>query len=379
MSGKESAATRRILAAFGEPDEFFGVTLADLKLLVPTVFAGAIIAGNTPAVMQPAGYAGGTGLVLACILLIYATPEYHTAPTWLRDRLSYLTTPGRFVRDGSDDASRDAPRAHPPVARDETGEDTGPIGAVIATDGPGDSRSLTGLQRFLSRDAGRRADESLFGAVEVEPANMALATDADWEHAVEGFGAAVNGLDFPFQIYSTVTTVDPERITAGYRSRLRRDESGVTADFQNLIAAYATQFPTEFAKRGTGTRRYYVIVPVKPLDVQTRGSGVDQAGLIDRLCDLPYVGGFMLTIVAFRRQESVAERRQRQLAELDRRLDAIEHGLRSISGCSTRRLTTDELAGLLDDYWTGAQPGASDENLTPRTAPIITTEQEDPQ
>lgn len=377
MSRKQGTPARRILAAFGEPDEFLGFTLGDLKLLIPVLFSGLIIAGNTPAVLQPAGYVAGGGLVLVCLFVIYATPSHQTTSEWLHDRVEFATAPARFVRGGGPEASDDPRQLHPAVEEEDTATDSGPIGAVVRHTAPGDSTSLTGLRRFLPGDAGHRTDATLYGAVEVTPANMALATDADWERAVEGFATAVNSIEFSFQIYSTVTPVDPASITDGYRERLGDGDLDETPAFRDLVATYAQQFPREFGRRGTGTRRYYIIVPVGPRDGRSAGSRSEHDGLLAQLQDLAYVGGFIRTVTAFHAAESAAERRHFQRTELDRRLEAITHGLRGIDGCSTRRLETGELASLLSTFWSGdSEPSTAEP--TPRMAPLITTEQESP-
>jgi len=367
---------RRILAAFGETDKFAGFTAGDLKLFLPTLFAGLIIAGSTPDPLQPAGYVAGGGLIMTCLVIIYATPQYQTAPVWLRDRLQFLRRPRVLHRGGGTQSSAPQTDCHPSVEKEASTEATGAVGAIFARTGRGNTGSLTRLRRFLPRGVARRDDEYLFGAVEVTPANMALATDADWEHAVGGFAAAINGIDFHIQVYSTVRPVDPERITAGYRNRLNADAE-MTEQFEQLVTTYAERLPQEFAQRGTGLRRYYVIIPVSPVDVQKTRSSVDQASLVGRLCDLPYIGGFVKTLSAFRQEESIEERRHRQRVELDRRLDAISQGLRRISGCSTRRLDTPALARLLDEFWSGSTAPDEPEMPAPRTAQFVTTDTED--
>jgi len=224
---------------------------------------------------------------------------------WIRDRLRFLHRPRILRRDGSDQSSTETVVSHPPV-EDEALPDESGTGAILGGVEPENTRSLTQLRRFLSRGAGQRDDGYLFGAIEVTPANMALATDADWEHAVEGFTAAINGLDFPIQIYSTVRPVDPETIAAGYRDRLKAGSEMPDA-FERLVATYAERLPQEFAQRGTGLRQYYVIVPVSPLDVQRDLLSVDQTSLVDRLCDLSHLGGFVRTLQAFRHDESIEE------------------------------------------------------------------------
>jgi hypothetical protein len=367
MSGQGGQPSRRILAAFGEPDEFFGFTLADLKLLLPALFAGLIVAGNTPTAVRPLGWAVGGGLVLGALVVVYAAPEYQTAPAWLREKLRYAVAPSRFVpRAGERDPTGEQLR--PAVEADSAPVDHRGIGRRNA----GEAESLTELERFhVGVDAGERADGYVFGALRVAPANMALATRGDWERTAEQFGAVVNGIEFPFQVYSRVTPVDPERITAGYRDRLEAGAPDATPAFRELVATYARRLPREFAQRGTGVREYYVVVSVSPLAVQTGASRLGETGLLAQLGDLPYVGGFLRGFSARRSGSDTEEVRARQVAELDRRLNVVADGLRRIDGCRGTRLGTTELVELLDDFWSGPET-ATGSSPRPRTSPVVT-------
>jgi hypothetical protein len=370
MSLQDRRPSRRILAAFGEPEEFFGFTLADLKLLLPALFTGLIIGGNTPAAIQPAGWLLGGALVVASLIVIYAAPDHQTATAWLWEKVRYSLTPSRFVLDATDERSSTADELHPTVESSDGSGESAVLSGEVAL---GDTESLTEFERFhLKADTGERADGYVFGALRVEPANMALATRDDWERVAEQFGAVVNGIEFPFQIYSRGTPVDPERITAGYRDRLDGDDLQATPAFRELVATYAQRFPDEFAQRGTGVREYYVVVPVSPLAVQTGGSRLGEDGLLAQLGELPYVGGFIRGFTAARSSTAHEETRTRQLAELDRRLNTLADGLRRIEGCRSDRLASEELAAVLDDFWTGSETLTTASTQPPRSSPVVT-------
>lgn len=231
------------------------------------------------------------------------------------------------------------------------------------------TQDLTSIDRFhVAHRAGKRDDGYVFGAVQVSPANMALATQTDWQNAVNRLGSIVNGIEFPFQIYSTVTPVDPERITKGYRDRLEDQTADLKPEFRSLLQTYQEKLPREFERRGTSIREFYIIVSVSALDVHRDLNSVNEAGILAKLEDLSYVGGFVTTLRASRRDVSPEELEAKQVAELDHRLTTIEEELSGLDGCSTTRISTPELAALLKDFW---EPGArNDDEPTP---PIRTT------
>ena len=370
--------TKRILTEFGEPEEFFGFTFGDLKLLIPALFLGMFIVGNTPETFRLVGWGIAGGLVLTMLILIYASPGHQTTENWLKSRLHYLRQPsvvalspahGRGEIDNVDELS--------PEVEDQRNMPDGGAAAIIGDHLPDSSRTtstqeLTNVERFhVAHRAGKRDDGYVFGAVQVHPANMALATHADWEHAVERLGSIVNGIEFPFQIYSTVTPVDPERITKGYRDRLGDRTTDLNSDFQALLQTYQEKLPREFARRGTSIREFYIIVPVSVLDVQRDVNAVNDAGILATLENLSYVGGFVTTFRASRRDVSPEELEAKQLAELDHRLTTIEEEIAGLDGCSTTRISTSDIAALLKDFWEPATRTDDDPAPTVRETPVV--------
>lgn len=370
--------TRRILTEFGEPEDFFGFTLSDLKLLIPALFAGMFVIGNTPAEIRAVGWSIGTGLLVGMLILIYASPGHLTTEAWLKSRLQHtiqpalltLTPPGEAAKAGSSDEFT-------PNVEDDRDASEAEAMDGIAEKLPNGSRTsgtqdLTDIDRFhVPHRAGKREDGYVFGAVQVHPANMALATRADWEQAVNRFGSVVNGIEFPFQIYSTDTPVDPERITRGYRERLEDQTADLKPDFRTLLKTYQEKLPREFERRGTSVREFYVIVYISSLDVYRDLKSVNESGILTKLEDLSYVGGFVTTLRASRRDVSREELEAKQVAELDHRLTTIEGEISGLNGCSTTRASTSELAALVKDFW---EPGArSDNEPTPavRTTPVV--------
>lgn len=372
-----SDPTKRMLTEFGEPEEFFGFTLGDLKLLLPALFVGMLVIGNMPAEFGVLGWGIGGGLVLGTLIIIYASPGYQSTQAWLTDRIRYLLQPSVLTHNLLDSETEQQSTEFCPEIDDQQELTQSGVADLLADRLPGSSQTtstqdLTDVDRFhITHRAGERTDGYLFGAVQVHPANMALATQADWEQAVRRFGDIVNGIEFPFQIYSTVTPVDPERITSGYRERFNHGGDELPEEFRALVQAYTEKLPREFARRGTSIREFYIIVPISVLDVQRDTTPVNEAGVLAKLEDLSYIGGFVTTLRARRTEASPAELEAKQVAELDHRLATIEEEIARLDGCSTTRLSTSELAALLKDFWEPASWTDDDPTPTPRSTPVV--------
>lgn len=373
-----SDPTKRILSEFGEPEEFFGFTFGDLKLLLPAMFLGMLVVGNTPAEVRMVGWGVAAGIVVVTLVLIYASPGHQTTQSWLKARLQYLRRPSVLTLSPANDANATGDTAEYSPEVDDEQETADPVTTHrIAECLPGSSRmtrtqELSRLRRFhVAHRAGERDDGYVFGAVKVHPANMALATGADWERASNRLGIIVNNIEFPFQIYSTVTPVDPERITAGYRNRLQDRTTDLKPEFRALLESYVEKFPREFARRGTSIREFYIIVPVSVLDVQRDVTSVNDEGILAKLEDLPYIGGFVTTFRASRRDVSSEELEAKQLAELNHRLTTIEDEFAGLEDCSTTRISTSELAALLKDFWAPSARTDDDPTLSVRSTPVV--------
>jgi hypothetical protein len=370
--------TKRILGEFGEPEEFFGFALADLKLLIPTLFAGMIVVGNTPASLRVFGWGIAGGMSIGMVLLIYASPRHLSTERWLKARLEYLLQPSVITLLPDRDAGNIvySEGLHPEVddRRDTVNRGAIKQAAEALPNGSGTARTqdLANFDHFhVGHGAGEREDGYVFGAVQVHPANMALATMADWEHAVNRLGSVVNGIEFPFQIYSTVTPVDPERITQGYRERLEDRTTDLNPAFRTLLRTYREKLPHEFARRGTSIREYYVIVCVSALDVHRDRNSVNETGILATLEDLSYVGGFVTTLRTSRRDVSPEELEAKQVAELDHRLTTVEEEFAGLDDCTTTRISTPELAALLKDFWEADSRADDDPLPSVSTTPVV--------
>lgn len=231
--------------------------------------------------------------------------------------------------------------------------------------------SLTQIDRF-HREAGavERVDGTFVAAVEVEPANMALATDDEWDRVADDFGSALNALTFPTQIRTSARPVDPDDITAPYAAR--RDDADVreTPALANIIDVYRRRLPDEFDAKGTSVRDYHILVPVSPTDVQ-----LDEQGATGRLgnIDVRVVGDVLETVVATRSGLDDVELQSEQRAELAERLGDVREAVDGVDGCRAGAVGVDDMARLAEEFWSGERTeyddGAEVDRL--RSFPVV--------
>ena len=344
MSNRSRDPHRRVLDEFGADDEIVGVdidySLDDLKLFIPAMFSALLVVllsarfggrwGTT------IGLVGALAIFLVAGAVVYIAPNHMTPHRWLT----------RIVRFATRETTRSA-------------VDTAP------DDRPD---SLTQVARFVPEaDAVERRDGHFVAAVRVAPANMALATHDKWDSAANALGNALNTLDFPIQIHASARSIDPERITASYRDR--RDDPDVQANdaLRTIVETYETRLPAEFRARGTSLREYHILVPVSIRDVQ-----LAERGATSQLQSLPYVGGLLAFIGAESSGLSNAEIEQQQRETLEQRLDDVQAAIRGLDSCDCEPVSTDRLATLIEEFWTGRRTQYRSSTDRVRSMPVVT-------
>ena len=336
--------SRRILDEFGASDEIFGIeidySLNDLKLFIPAGVVCMFILLATPQWLNIGGILLAIGVLLLTGAFVFVTPSHKSPQQWLADMIMFSRA------------------AHTKTAVAET--------PAKQTD------SLTQVERFLPVSGlVERTDGDLVAALRVSPANLSLATDEEWEAMADSFGSVLNALDFDLQIHSTARPVEPERITSGYRERLDDPDIVENPALGEIIRVYQEKFPAEFESRGTCVREYHILIPVSIREVQ-----LADRGALAKLCDLPVIGGCIRVLGAESTQPTYDEIRARQQEELERRLRAVESGIRDLEGCDAERVSADELSALLEEYWSGERthygPSAGQRNERVRSVPVVT-------
>lgn len=345
-------ATRRILDEFGSDSSIEGLEIDvrpwDLALFLPAVFV-AILAYELAGVpghwaAQGVGIVVGVGAILATAVLIFVTPEGETSTVgWVTQMLAFWRS----------DKERSVVDANPKNRTD----------------------TLTQVSKFHpDTGAVERTDGDVVGGVRVEPANMSLATDQEWNAAADAFGDALNSLEFDVFIHSTGRTIDVDAVVDEFEGR--EDDPDVQANdtLQDLVGMYQTLYRNEFKTDLTNTsvREYYVLVPVGEREVQ-----MEDYGAFSKLTSLPFVGNVIKTIAGAASRMTGAETQAAQNRELASRVEDVEDAIRGVDGCSTEVLSAEELAGAIEEFWTGQRSEYDTGEARMRSVPVVVSETND--
>ncbi|WP_158056554.1 hypothetical protein [Halorussus halophilus] len=339
---------RRILDDVGSDSGFLAfaeISNSDLLFLVPALLAAMV----TLEVVVIATGRFFVGVALAVLVLgvagayVHICPDHRTPLGLLRSFITYHR------------------RETTMTLTNETTDS--------ATDPPPDARKLTQIQTVEPEaDAIRRRDETLVGAVRIEPANLALADRDQWERSARGLGAVLNTLDYPVQIHSSARRVNPAQLTAAYDDRRTDPDVRSTPALAEIVDVYRRRRPQEFRERGTSVRQYHVLVPVGIESVS-----LEEHTWVSRLATIPLVGDPLASLFADvllrdDRREAI-EARQRAL--LDERRSHLSDQLRSVEDIGVQTVPAADLVTLVEEYWSGQRTAYPDAGPHLRTTPVV--------
>lgn len=326
-------ATRRILDQLGEDETVLSTeyTAADLKLLLPGLLIAMVIFGMMPSGWELLGFVLGTFVMVGTVGIIWYAPAHRVAHVWFLDVVNYHT---RYIKGETLMLPHDSDSP------------------------PDEARTLTNIESVLPRwDSVERADGALVGAVRVQPANMALADSSDWETASDELAGFLQSISFDVQLYSTARPVDASQIVAPYRDRLDDPDVRENERLRSVIKEYREMLPSEFARRQTSVREYYMILAVEEMEVYLSDQGV-----LDALHDLPVVGELCEIIGVERSDLSEGDLLVLQQRELNNRLQSVRRGINELPGCRPESVSATRLTDLLEEYWTGEPVQQTDES-----------------
>jgi len=126
-----------------------------------------------------------------------------------------------------------------------------------------------------------RTDGAVVGAVKVDPANMALAANREWEQIVNDWeGYLDNTVDYPIQIYSTTKTFPVEEYMSQYNSRLNDPDVKNRPVLKALIQSFTSWYSEYLGYQGTNQREFYIVIAVQEHEVhQTQKDEIRLTGL----------------------------------------------------------------------------------------------------
>ena len=363
---------RRILDDFGSDSGFLAfadVSNADLLFLVPALLVAMVALEIT--VIATGQFFAGVALALVVLGIagayVYICPDHRTPLGLLRSFIAHhrRETTMTLTTDTDD-----------------------------GTDTPPDVRELTRVRAVEPEaDAIRRRDETLVGALRIEPANLALADPDQWDRAARGLGSVLNSLDYPVQIHSSARRVDPERMTAAYDDRRTDPDVKSTPALQEIVEkcrtahefafqkprpsweeivdVYRRRRPQEFHERGTSIRRYHATIPV---DIQA--VSLQENAWVGRLESVPLVGTLLASVLAdaLMQDERRGAIEERQRSILEERRTHLADQLTSVEGVDVHPVTAADLTTLVEEYWCGQRTEYTDAGPHLRTAPVVTSE-----
>ena len=309
-SSSPNDPTRRVPKKLGESDEFWrGYTLDDLLVGgTPFIVAVLLTAYVIPPEFRYVGYVLGAVALVVGAAAVYATPDHLTASEWVSTYAHHLRRPKEVEHVRYDFDSVREQTDFPESRFHELSERT---------------QELTDVKRVhTNRDAVERLDGAFVGAVRVESANMALATDRRWQENVASFADFFNNsVEWNLQMYSTTTEFPIEDYLRRRERRLGDEDVTRNPVFRRLIEEWLDWYPQELEARGTNIREHYIIVSVRRDEVDDNNGGED--GILRSLCGIPVVGrlfGFFVSDEGLT-EEEVRARALSELAEGFRRVN----------------------------------------------------------
>jgi hypothetical protein len=213
------------------------------------------------------------------------------------------------------------------------------------------------------RDAIERIDGAFIGLVQVDPPNMALATDEQWAQKADAFQDFLNTtVEFPIQIFSTTQAFPAEAYLGHYESRLSDPDVKANPQLQALIEHYVEWYAADLEQRQMTIRDHYIVVSVTPEAVQ-----FERDSVVWKLARIPVLG----TIVRLWRGPSLEEQHEAMFDLLSQRLRRVERGIREIEGCGAHRVPVAEATERIASFWEGEEIEYGDTGQVFRRTPII--------
>lgn len=312
-------SARRIHSTLGGTTTFWrGYTVGELLLFVVPPFL-ALAVSSMPFV--PAGLilpAFGLALAIDVTLFVLhrACPEHLRLTQWLFIRLRWRALPGNYDAGDSGWSPEDAVRL-----------------------------------KAVYPEAVERIDGAMVGAVQVDPANMALKDEESWASAVRSLTDLINStLDFDAKIYVTTHNADNAQYVEAHEQRL--DDPDVTGlpVLSKLVEDFVDRRTDDHGRVDDGTppvREYYLVTWVTDDDVLDLQR--DDRSLLSGLAELPV---FERVFSGYQsRQLTDRERTKHKRRKLAEQLEELRRGADNLYRCRARPVEPTELARLVKEYW----------------------------
>ncbi|WP_336365098.1 hypothetical protein [Halalkalicoccus salilacus] len=350
LQGKKNA-TRRNLDSFGTLSDI-NVAFSDILLLFASLMAFVFLGNIVPEGRNWAIFALATSclLVAGVLIGIYLSPPGMSLYKWLKCKVGF-----RFGSDHRSAHNADSGR----ITKDTTSTN-------------GERRAFEDLTRVdgfaPQADAVWRFDGALIGGCEIDPAELTLASKADWEAAADELGNVINSLEHSGQLRNGSVKIDTEAVKRMFGERMGDSDVRSNPQLQQNVAMYKHQLPAQMESRSASIRGFQFLAPVTMEEVQMQGHRV-----LGRMNELPVIGSGIASMLASR-DLTVAEIRYRQERVMKERRASLEKDLSGITGCDADGLSMDDLINVLEESWTGERVVA--EKRDDRSLPLVTMTRE---
>jgi len=311
-------STNIIHNSLGDTTEFWGgYTLGELFLFAAPVVLFVVVLGM-PFVPASATLPAVLGLVVAegsLFTLRAVRPRYYRLTEWLRVRAFWRVKEEEHTVD----------------------------------DGNQDTRNATRLKRIMPHGI-ERVDGAYVGAVEVQPANMALEDDEQWQKAVQSLTGMVNSLEGTTKIYVTTRDADNTDHIQAHKDRLDDADTQNHSIFRGVLMEWLnrhTDDEGEIVSETEMQREYYIIVTVTDADIE--GLVSDDESVANYLGDLPVLGNFVSNVGSG--ELTAEEREEHKAKKLHDRLGRVARSVDSLYRCRSESVSSYKLAQLTKDYW----------------------------
>ncbi|MFC7009976.1 hypothetical protein [Halalkalicoccus salilacus] len=257
---------------------------------------------------------------------------------------------------------------------DHRAANTGDSGRITkdSVSSGGERRALEDLTRVdgfaPQADGVWRFDGALVGGVSIDPAELSLASKADWEAAADELGEVINGLEHAGQLRNGSVKIDTEAVKRRFGERIGDPDVRSNPQLQQNVGMYKQNLAAQMDSRNASIRGFQFLAPVTMEEVQMQGHRV-----LGRLDDIPVLGPRVASMLASR-DLTVAEIRYRQERILKERRASLEKNLGGITGCDADQLSMDDLISVLEESWTGER--VVTEERDDRSLPLVTMTRE---
>jgi hypothetical protein len=338
----------------GESFEFLrGYTAKDAMLFGPAVLLFVIFVVFLPELANRLSirinpyFLRGPGIALTILLTLIAivalitTPEYYTPREWVNLHLGHRFDAKELVHSEKtfDHANRESNegQGHDPItkfaATTKTTQEVTYVEKVL----PSSYSSQSGVVRLSNGD--------VVGAVRVDPTNLSLATDQEWNRVVSQLTNVINSIDHKYKINYTTDDFDVESYLEPFYDRLNDEDVQSSPVLEAMLRDFLDWYPQELALQGTKRSEFYVVVGVEESEVK---STARQEGIKDQLAE---ARGFSLIFDKGDEDAHETVIRGRQREELYRRISQVEQQIRGIDDVDAQIVAAEDHAALIAECW----------------------------